>query len=154
MDQNLSRSLDNQQNENLTGKSDGISPEHETVSKDSENSLEGDSSIQIETDTSVSEISTSAEDLDGNAATQGTAAPETKEIKVVSTSEKDDTVDVDKQKSDSSEKEGIAIKKKAATKKKSTVKKKSPVKKKTTVKKKVTAKKKSVVKKKKDDEKD
>ena len=154
VDQNLSRSLDNQQNENLTGKSDGISPEHETVSKDSENSLEGDSSIQIETDTSVSEISTSAEDLDGNAATQGTAAPETKENKVVSTSEKDDTVDVDKQKSDSSEKEGVAIKKKAATKKKSTVKKKSPVKKKTTVKKKVTAKKKSVVKKKKDDEKD
>ena len=153
IDQDSSGSLEVEQIENLQAKSDDIRPETETGSKDESNVLEGDSPLQEEVDASASEIPVSAEDLDSNVAVEENASAEMEHKAVVSTSEKDDPVNTDKQKSDSAsaKKESATAKKKVATKKKVAVKKKSPAKKKTVAKKKVTAKKKSVAKEKQDD---
>ena len=139
VDQGSSISSGAEQVENLKVESGDNILELETASKDTEKLSESDASPQDVTDVSKEEPPASAE---------------TKEKSVVSTSAKEEAVDLDEQQSSSAKKESTTSKKKAATKKKAAVKKKSSTKKKLAAKKKVTAKKKSVTKKKQDDEKD
>ena len=158
IEQDSSVSLEAEQIENLQTKSDEISPELEAGAKNETDSSADDSQLQGEFDASASDTSALAEDSDSNVASEENASTEIGETSVVSTSEKVDPVDTDKQKSDSAnaKKESATTKKKAATKKKVAVKKKAPAKKKTVAKKtvakkKVAAKKKSVAEEKLDD---
>ena len=156
VDQDSSGSIEAEQVKNLKGESSDSNSELKTLSEDTENLSESDSSPQRETDASVTETPITAEDLNTNVDAEGnaSAAAETDENSAVNNSERDDSIDLEKKNPDSVTKESTTTKKKVAKKKKVAVKKKSPSKKKTVAKKKVTAKKKSVAKKKKDDEKD